>query len=747
MKGVSALNGSVDVRVQLDVDWECFMAEQDMEWVVKPVSWDEGAFMGNGLIGAMVYGEENAKKRHVLRFVMGRTDITASRTDKPGFPPRVPIGELDLELEGMIYHPTSMQLDLWNAELRAVLTTTRGVVHLRCITHSEQSVMAVEIETSDDERDTQFKWYAHQEVDHVLKNADGFNLNQFIPAARVKKSEVDGVAVCIQQYAAEEGCVTAWREVQTALNRRVYFITTVKGYDEDSKREAVDAVNQAAEANFDEWVDAHRQWWHRYYQQSFVSIPDGRLQSFYWIQMYKLASATRADRPLIDNQGPWLTSTPWPGVWFNMNVQMSYSPVYTANRLEIGKSLVRALNDNMESLIGNVPEEFQYDSAGLGRSCSFDLRTEVEDEVGNLSWICHNIWRQYRYSMDDNLLQNTLFPILRRSVNYYIHILEEGEDGSLHLPPTISPEYGSFMRTRVRDCHYDLALLRWSCQTLLAICERLEVADPLIGKWIDVLERLTPLPVDETGWMIGQDTPLAYGHRHFSHLLAVFPLHLIGCDRDEDSELIARSLRHWIGKEGDLRGFSLTGAASIAATLGWGNEALRCLQSLLLIIKPNTMYKEAGPVIETPLAGAESIHDMLLQSWGGTIRIFPAVPDEWREAAFHDLRAEGAFLVSAVRREGETQFIRVKSLAGEPCVIKTGWTGKVRWRTIGANGAEHIFQLEPGEDQIVVDLCKGEEAVLYQGDVMPDLRIRPVEAKQKVVRYYGGHKPWRLYGI
>lgn len=29
------------------------------------------------------------------------------------------------------------------------------------------------------------------------------------------------------------------------------------------------------------------------------------------------------------------------------------------------------------------------------------------------------------------------------------------------------------------------------------------------------------------------------------------------------------------------------------------------------------MYKEAGPVIETPLSGAQCIHDMLLQSWGG----------------------------------------------------------------------------------------------------------------------------------
>ncbi|NEW08272.1 hypothetical protein GK047_19915 [Paenibacillus sp. SYP-B3998] len=741
------MNDVETAKMALDVPWEHFMDNNDMEWVVKPVSWDEGAFIGNGSIGAMVYGEENAKKRHVLRFVTGRTDVTASRTDRPGFPPRVPIGELNLEMEGMIYHPTSLRVDLWNAELRATLTTTRGEVRLRSIVHSMKPIMAVEIETSEGELGTQYAWYAYSEVDHVLKNADGFNLNQYMPPVEVEKLDVHGVNVCIQRYSPEEGCVSAWKEIQTSSNRKVCFMTISKGHDEATIIEAVETVIQASDADFDQWVQAHRQWWQEYYQQSFVSIPDERLQSFYWIQMYKLASATRADKPMIDNQGPWLTSTPWPGVWFNMNAQMSYSPVYTANRLDIGTSLVRTLDENQENLINNVPESCRYDSAGLGRSCSYDLRAEVDDEVGNLIWICHNVWRQYRYSMDDVMLNNVLFPLLRRSVNYYLHILEEGDDGCLHLPPTISPEYGSFMQTRVSDCHYDLALLRWGCATLLEICDRLGENDPLIGKWKEVLERLTPLPVDESGYMIGKDTPLAYGHRHFSHLLAIFPLHLIACDREEDRDLIATSLRHWIGKEGDLRGFSLTGAASIAATLGRGNEALRYLQALMLIIKPNTMYKEAGPVIETPLAGAEAIHDMLLQSWGGKIRVFPAMPHEWREAAFDNLRTEGAFLVSAMRFDGETQFIRVKSLAGEPCVMRTGWKGVVRWKKTGANAVEQTTYLNASIDEIVLDLRKGEEVIMYQGNVAPDLRIRPVESERKVVRYFGGHKPWRLYEL
>jgi hypothetical protein len=61
---------------------------------------------------------------------------------------------------------------------------------------------------------------------------------------------------------------------------------------------------------------------------------------------------------------------------------------------------------------------------------------------------------------------------------------------------------------------------------------------------------------------------------------------------------------------------------------------------------------------------------MLLQGWGDTLRVFPAMPAAWKEATFHDLRAEGGFLVSAVRRGGRTVLVRVTSLAGEPATLR-----------------------------------------------------------------------------
>jgi alpha-L-fucosidase 2 len=143
-------------------------------------------------------------------------------------------------------------------------------------------------------------------------------------------------------------------------------------------------------------------------------------------------------------------------------------------------------------------------------------------------------------------------------------------------------------------------------------------------------------------------------------------------EQSGSADLIQRSLDHWQSMPDALRGYSATGASSISSALGKGDAALRYLKGLFDdYLRPNTLYKESGPVIETPLSGAQSVMDMLLQSWGGAIRPFPAVPTTWPDCAFADLSAEGGFLVSGVRADGVTRWLRVTSKAGEPFAILT----------------------------------------------------------------------------
>ena len=41
----------------------------------------------------------------------------------------------------------------------------------------------------------------------------------------------------------------------------------------------------------------------------------------------------RDDGPILDLNGPWFNDTPWPAIWWNLNIQLTYSPLARANRL------------------------------------------------------------------------------------------------------------------------------------------------------------------------------------------------------------------------------------------------------------------------------------------------------------------------------------------------------------------------------------------------------------------------------
>src|SRR5947207_10582842 len=91
-------------EVRSGVDWSKFLARHDLIWDSPAKDWESGAFIGNGLLGAMIYSGGT----NVLQWDVGRSDVT----DKGD---RVAIGRFVLKLARPVSSST-MRLDLWNAE-------------------------------------------------------------------------------------------------------------------------------------------------------------------------------------------------------------------------------------------------------------------------------------------------------------------------------------------------------------------------------------------------------------------------------------------------------------------------------------------------------------------------------------------------------------------------------------------------------------------------------------------------------
>jgi hypothetical protein len=560
------------------------------------------------------------------------------------------------------------------------------------------------------------------------------------PPHRLEKHQE--IRAGVQDLTAGGDYTTAWKEMRTAKNRAQILITIQNSYPaKTSERDAVSLINRVQgkiKAGLKKWREEHRAWWNSFYPESFVTFPDTIGQTFYWNNVYRLACCTRPGAQYIDTPGMWNSGGRWPYSTHDYNTQTVHFPVYTANRLHLGEALVESLHRNRDNLVDNVvPADWQEDSALLPLATAFDLKGKRDGDgryremVGCLPWLLNNCWLHYRYTMDAELLRVTIFPLLRRSINLYRHLLYTGDDGKLHLPPTFSPETGN-----TPDGNFDLALLKWGCTRLIEICGILGIDDPLLPEWKRIIDHLTDFPVDENGYRLGIDKPAPVDHQHMSHLMMIYPLYLENIDNAKDKDLLERSVRYYQPVTSPKMGASQSSPA--AAALGLGNLALQRMNDILYRTSAdeklgrNGMYYLATPCIETTLSYNTCVQDMLLQSWGNKIRVFPALPDSWKDVAFHNFRTEGAFLISACRKNGITSFVRIRSLAGEPCVICPAMDGMPR--TTGINNPA-LVELENGCYRL--DIRKGEEVILYQGERVPDFVIGPLPLEPGKINHFG----------
>src|SRR5437762_8817863 len=128
-------------RAQADdqnrVDWPKFLGRHDLVYSRLPDSWKNGAFTGNGVMGAMVYLTDD---KSALRFRIGRTDVEVQ--DGAAFRPA--IGDLVLIPAGKITGG-NLRLNLWDAEITGAIQTDRGEIGVRTFTHSKDPVQIIEI--------------------------------------------------------------------------------------------------------------------------------------------------------------------------------------------------------------------------------------------------------------------------------------------------------------------------------------------------------------------------------------------------------------------------------------------------------------------------------------------------------------------------------------------------------------------------------------------------------------------------
>lgn len=690
------------VERQVEIDYERFLGQHDMVWDRIPDSWPVAPFSGNGHIG-FLFHQQDSDAPNSISIRIGRHDYYDQREPYNDeemlwiYRSRLPLGHFKLTSQGGIVD-VELRLSLWNAELIGTITTEEGKYSVRGLTHATNDVIYFETEASEGES-VEITWHPEAPIPPVRAKFDEGHGPRAPNWDRMREAPLpmppdtllttSGDRNFSQQILYNHrGEVTVGWQIKGAVDATQSLLASIHySFPEKDSMETVRENLAAAEQMIsgETFLDAHRDWWHHYYPLSFLSLSDPEVEAFYWIQMYKFASASRQDSEILDLMGPWYNYTFWPMVWADLNVQLIYWTHLTSNRLDVGSSLVNSIDRHADNLILNVPEHW-HDSAAIGALFPHDMVSDNHSKVPDmLAWLLHNYWLHTTYAGDGQRMRDNLFPILRQVGNSYLNYLKDNPvpstDGTIHIKNSWSPEYKP---GHGQDINFTIALMRWTFKTLLDLSQTHGFDDPKAGEWQNILENLVDFQVDDNGLRIGRDIPFDLPHRHYSHLLALYPLVVISPEDRANKAMLRTSVDHWLdvsinsGIEIDampVTGYTATGAASLYATLGEADKAYEYIRHFLKHegVSPTTMYAEVRdqPVIESPLSFATSIHDMLLQSWGGTIRVFPSAPRQWADISFHKFRTQGAFLVTAKRKANRTIFVEIESLAGSPLRVST----------------------------------------------------------------------------
>ena len=463
--------------------------------------------------------------------------------------------------------------------------------------------------------------------------------------------------------------------------------------EEQAQNETASAIKRGIKRDYRD----HLAWWSGFWAKSTISIPDKVLQKQYDNEIYKLGSVARETGYPISLQAIWTADNgklpPWRGDFHHdLNTQLSYWPVYTGNHLSEGLSYINTMwrqrntfkrytKDYFKADGINIPGVTALNGEGLGGWIQYSFSPTVG------AWIIHHFYLHWAYSQDEQFLKEVGYPMMRDMATFFEQTTTINKEGYRTLEISSSPEiFNNTAKAWFRTItNFDLALIRSTFRSAAEMATALGKGEEA-ARWRKLEGELPPYSLDEEGGLtIAEGCNYDKSHRHFSHALAIHPLGLLSWNNKEDKKIIDATLSA-LEKYGTSRwtGYSFAWWANIQARNHNGEVAAAALRDFAqCFCLKNTFHANGDQsgtgkslfryrpfTLEGNFAGAAALQEMLLQSHNGYIEVLPATPASWADISFENLRARGAVLVSATKRNGVLERVVLKAEKGGVVKIK-----------------------------------------------------------------------------
>lgn len=409
---------------------------------------------------------------------------------------------------------------------------------------------------------------------------------------------------------------------------------------------------------------------------------------------YLLIASSRPGTLPANLQGIWANKiqTPWNGDYHtDVNVEMNYWLAGVTNLSECqlplfdliaslekpGRNTARIQYGKKGWVVHPITNVWGYTSPG--EYASWGMHT------GAAAWLCQHIAEHYRFTGDREFLSR-MYPALRGAVEFYMGWLcRDPQSGKLVSGPAVSPE-NTFLTENGYPCQISMGPTH-DQQAIRQLFGDFEMISGILGIQDDFVERVAVARLQLAETKIGKDGRILEwarefrevepGHRHLSHLFALYPGSEINTiQTPELIEAANRSIDYRIQCGGGHTGWSAAWLACLYARLQRPQEAHENIVRIFSGSMNPNLFTLCPPFqIDANFGVVAAMAEMLLQSHlvrdgCHIIQLLPALPEAWKNGSVRGLRARGGFEIDMQWHDGTLIACEVKSRLGNPCEIQ-----------------------------------------------------------------------------